>query len=100
LKGWRTTFRNDNHRWLWVPAFEGTTMALPPTHPSAYIQRQPQGALPHMAGSTPPAFVQGCRLNASVPLHSPCLKRFPMVNRLQFYIDGAWVDPAVKKSTP
>ena len=23
-----------------------------------------------------------------------------MVNRLQFYIDGAWVDPAVKKSTP
>src|SRR5436190_14011330 len=34
------------------------------------------------------------------PLHSPCLKRFPMVNRLQFYIDGAWVDPAVKKSTP
>src|SRR5262252_9439820 len=27
-------------------------------------------------------------------------KRFPMVNRMQFYIDGAWVDPAVKKSTP
>ena len=23
-----------------------------------------------------------------------------MVNRLQFYIDGAWVDPVVKKSTP
>src|SRR6195952_1833044 len=23
-----------------------------------------------------------------------------MVNRMQFYIDGAWVDPAVKKSTP
>ncbi|MCX7318768.1 MAG: aldehyde dehydrogenase family protein, partial [Hyphomicrobiales bacterium] len=23
-----------------------------------------------------------------------------MVNRLQFYIDGAWVDPAVKKTTP
>ena len=28
------------------------------------------------------------------------IKRFPMVNRMQFYIDGAWVDPAVKKSTP
>src|SRR5579859_3269173 len=27
-------------------------------------------------------------------------KRFSMVNRMQFYIDGAWVDPAVKKSTP
>ena len=23
-----------------------------------------------------------------------------MVNRLQFYIDGAWVDPVVKKTTP
>ena len=23
-----------------------------------------------------------------------------MINRMQFYIDGAWVDPAVKKSTP
>jgi len=23
-----------------------------------------------------------------------------MVNRMQFYIDGAWVDPSVKKSTP
>jgi len=28
------------------------------------------------------------------------IKRFTMVNRMQFYIDGAWVDPAVKKSTP
>src|SRR6201990_3470652 len=37
----------------------------------------------------------------SVPL-SPAfeIKRFTMVNRMQFYIDGAWVDPAVKKSTP
>src|SRR5207245_5689838 len=36
-----------------------------------------------------------------VPLHArPEIKRFPMVNRMQFYIDGAWVDPAVKKSTP
>src|SRR6201989_681535 len=27
--------------------------------------------------------------------------RFSMVNRMQFYIDGAWVDPVVKgKSTP
>ena len=23
-----------------------------------------------------------------------------MTNRMQFYIDGAWVDPAVKKSIP
>ena len=23
-----------------------------------------------------------------------------MVTRMQFYIDGAWVDPVVKKSTP
>src|SRR6188472_3399585 len=30
----------------------------------------------------------------------PAITRFPMVNRMQFYIDGAWVDPAVKKSTP
>src|ERR1700709_590353 len=28
------------------------------------------------------------------------IKRFTMVNRMQFYIDGAWVDPTVKKSTP
>src|SRR6187399_1529324 len=34
------------------------------------------------------------------PLHCSEIKRFPMVNRMQFYIDGAWVDPAVKKSTP
>src|SRR5213075_14939 len=35
------------------------------------------------------------------PILSPRkLKRFPMVNRMQFYIDGAWVDPVVKKSTP
>src|ERR1700754_3549390 len=26
--------------------------------------------------------------------------RFSMVNRMQFYIDGAWVDPVVKKSPP
>src|SRR6266404_3923635 len=34
------------------------------------------------------------------PFIRPEIKRFPMVNRMQFYIDGAWVDPAVKKSTP
>src|SRR5690242_21442405 len=28
------------------------------------------------------------------------IKRFSMVNRMQFYIDGAWVDPVVKKCTP
>src|SRR5260221_7403296 len=31
---------------------------------------------------------------------APEITRFTMVNRMQFYIDGAWVDPAVKKSTP
>src|SRR5947199_3965800 len=53
-----------------------------------------------MAGSIAGAFVQGCLPN--VPFLSICpeIKRFPMVNRMQFYIDGAWVDPAVKKSTP
>src|SRR5215217_8193333 len=53
-----------------------------------------------MAGSTALAFVQGCLPNATVPLPLLEIKRFPMVNRMQFYIDGAWVDPAVKKSTP
>src|SRR5579871_5722822 len=36
-----------------------------------------------------------------VPLPKACeIKRSMMVNRMQFYIDGAWVDPVVKKSTP
>src|SRR6266851_3321067 len=34
------------------------------------------------------------------PFIRPEITRFTMVNRMQFYIDGAWVDPAVKKSTP
>src|SRR6202040_1297522 len=34
------------------------------------------------------------------PFHCPEITRFTMVNRMQFYIDGAWVDPVVKKSTP
>src|SRR5947209_5224663 len=50
-----------------------------------------------MAGSIAGAFVQGCLPKR--PLKAP-KKRLPMVNRMQFYIDGAWVDPAVKKSTP
>src|SRR5882724_7975948 len=55
-----------------------------------------------MAGSIVGIFVQGCLPNAPVPfILPPCeITRFPMVNRMQFYIDGAWVDPAVKKSTP
>src|ERR1700741_3541743 len=55
-----------------------------------------------MAGVIFPALVQGCLPNAFVPLHKPKEnKRFSMVNRMQFYIDGAWVDPVVKgKSTP
>src|SRR5277367_7106476 len=53
-----------------------------------------------MAGSICRVFVQGCLPNAPSPHNSLEIKRFTMVNRLQFYIDGAWVDPAVKKSTP
>src|SRR4026207_2183079 len=54
-----------------------------------------------MAGSIVGVFVQGCLPNAPVPKFlRPAITRFPMVNRMQFYIDGAWVDPAVKKSTP
>src|SRR5260221_12058877 len=34
------------------------------------------------------------------PPFAPEITRFTMVNRMQFYIDGAWVDPVVKKSTP
>src|ERR1700678_144531 len=37
-------------------------------------------------------------MSARSPI-APEIKRFAMVNRLQFYIDGAWVDPVVKKST-
>src|SRR3981081_2569613 len=40
-----------------------------------------------------------CRTLRS-PSIAPEIKRFTMVNRMQFYIDGAWVDPVVKKSTP
>src|ERR1700710_1859206 len=53
-----------------------------------------------MAGSIFPAFVQGCLPNVPFPSICPEITRFPMVNRMQFYIDGAWVDPVVKKSTP
>src|SRR5260221_12645360 len=34
------------------------------------------------------------------PPFAPEITRFTMVNRMQFYIDGAWVDAVVKKSTP
>src|ERR1700712_4725810 len=45
------------------------------------------------------SFNDACRTLRS-PFNCPENKRFPMVNRMQFYIDGAWVDPVVKKSTP
>src|SRR5271168_805676 len=64
------------------------------------MQRPLQCSAPHMAGSICRVFVQRCLPNAPFPQHSLEIKRFTMVNRLQFYIDGAWVDPAVKKSTP
>src|SRR6202047_1565823 len=60
----------------------------------------PQCGIPQMAGSIFEAFVQGCLPNAPFPSIAPEITRFTMVNRMQFYIDGAWVDPAVKKSTP
>src|SRR5256886_12969150 len=61
----------------------------------------PQRGIPQMAGSIVGIFVQGCLPNAPVPKFlRPAITRFTMVNRMQFYIDGAWVDPAVKKSTP
>src|SRR6201996_3334624 len=53
-----------------------------------------------MAGLIFRGFVEKCLPNAPFPHHSLEIKRFTMVNRMQFYIDGAWVDPAVKKSTP
>src|SRR5579864_8315201 len=59
-----------------------------------------QCGVPHMAGSFSRGFVQGWLPNAPFPLQLPKSKRFTMVNRMQFYIDGAWVDPVVKKSTP
>src|ERR1700704_1987959 len=62
--------------------------------------RPPQCGVPHMAGSFFRAFVQGCLPNVPFPFIRSEIKRFTMVNRMQFYIDGAWVDPAVKKSTP
>jgi aldehyde dehydrogenase (NAD+) len=51
-----------------------------------------------MAGSNSVGRVQGYVLNP--PPQPTKIKRFTMVNRMQFYIDGAWVDPVVKKSTP
>src|ERR1700704_1664458 len=62
--------------------------------------RPPQCGVPHMAGSFSEGFVQGCLPNVPFPSIRPEIKRFTMVNRMQFYIDGAWVDPVVKKSTP
>src|SRR6201991_4506372 len=64
------------------------------------MRRRPQCGPPHMAGSICLAFVQGCLPNARRPPPFAEIKRFTMVNRMQFYIDGAWVDPVVKKSTP
>src|ERR1700761_5833859 len=56
-----------------------------------------------MAGSNAPRFrarTPGGRF--PLPLPTPLQSmRFSRVNRMQFYIDGAWVDPVVKgKSTP
>jgi hypothetical protein len=35
-----------------------------------------------------------------VECNSDTVTRFMIINRMQFYIDGAWVDPVVEKSTP
>src|SRR3979409_1918673 len=73
---------------------------LLPSHRRLYMVRPLQCGVPHMAGSFSDAFVRGCLPDAPFPSNCPEIKRFTMVNRMQFYIDGAWVDPVVKKSTP
>ncbi len=40
------------------------------------------------------------RATSIVKCNPDTVTRFTMVNRMQFYIDGAWVDPVVEKSTP
>src|SRR6187551_2891000 len=60
---------------------------------------QPPCGVPRMAVHSPGLSCKdACRAPRSLPKLPP-IKRFTMVNRMQFYIDGAWVDPAVKKST-
>src|SRR2546428_1685513 len=79
----------------------GELPILPPSHHGHYMPRPLQCGVPHIAGSFSGAFVQECLPNAPFPHPLPLTsKRFTMVNRMQFYIDGAWVDPVVKKSTP
>src|SRR6202023_230683 len=73
--------------------------ALLPSHRRLYMVRPLQCGVPHMAGSFSDAFVRGWSPNPPSPPIAPEITRFTMVNRMQFYIDGAWVDPAVKKST-
>src|SRR3982074_213178 len=58
-----------------------------------------QCGVAHMAGSFFWAFGAGWFPAVPLPFATES-KRFTMVNRMQFYIDGAWVDPVVKKSTP
>src|ERR1700683_2856373 len=56
---------------------------------------------PGYSGFILPVFRARISAERSVPLpYAPVITRFTMVNRMQFYIDGAWVDPVVKKSTP
>src|SRR3977135_1953924 len=62
--------------------------------------RPPQCGVPYMAGCFFRVFGQGGLPNVPFPSIRSQIMRFTMVNRMQFYIDGAWVDPAVKKSTP
>src|SRR6202034_2630389 len=77
------------------------TIVLFPSCPAPYIQRSPQCGVPDIAGSFCWYFVRGYSSNVPFPFsYAPEITRFTMVNRLQFYIDGAWVDPVVKKSTP
>src|ERR1700692_4521019 len=70
------------------------------THHQPYIQHPLQCSAPLMAGSFFRTFVRGCAPNVPLLPIAPKIKRFTMVNRMQFYIDGAWVDPVVRKSTP
>src|SRR5207237_10646399 len=70
-------------------SFTGTIPCsmLPSLLPASTVARA-LPSFPTRRSSDLLAFVQGCLPNATVPLHCSEIKRFPMVNRMQFYIDG------------
>src|SRR3954453_6260364 len=79
---------------------DDVVLALLPPRDRPYMPRQPQRSPAH-GGFNSRRFRARMLAGRSASLSSAFeIKRFTMVNRMQFYIDGAWVDPAVKKSTP